>query len=274
MRKATNINIFSLLLALMAAIAAGKGLYHPDLYLNTEPGILRLIYHQDFAIVAIFVPLLFFSTWLAAQSHFRGTLLWIGTMGYLSYVYSSYSFGGVSGELFLLHTAITGLSFCLLFVKLTTIDPEVIRLRFTPVTTLRVTAFFMIVAAGLTEVLWFQEAIPFSKPLLTIDYMELKNFLAIQVLDLAFLGPLSFLAGLWLFFHKAGGYVLTAGLLVIIPVKFGTMITDFNLTSIQGRANLVFTALSLIALMLLVCFLKKLKEEKLTSYHNRITSNF
>ncbi|MGE5604632.1 MAG: hypothetical protein ACM3YE_02955 [Bacteroidota bacterium] len=274
MKKTTNLNIISVLFALMVVIAACKGLYHPDVYLNTEPGILRLAGHQDFAILVIFVPLLLFSTWLTAQSHFRGTLLWIGTVGYLGYVYSGYSFGGVCGELFLLHTAITGLSFFLLFIKLANIDPETIRLRFIPVTPLRFTAFFMIGVAVLTEVIWFQEVLPIPKPLLSISVTDLKDFLALQVLDLAFLGPLTFLAGLWLYLHKAGGYVLTAGLLVIIPAKYGTMVTDLNLASIQGQANLVLVVLSVVALLMLVCFLKKLKEEKLTSFHNRISNQF
>lgn len=274
MKKTTNISFFSLLLAILVAIAAGKGLYHPDVYLNSESGCLRLVGNQDFVILVIFVPLLFLSTWLSAQTHYRGTLIWIGTVGYFSYVYSGYAFGGVSGELFLLHTAITGLSFFLLFIKLANIDPEAIRLKFTPVTSLRFPAFFMIGIAALTEVLWFQEVLPFAKPLLSISVTDLKDFLALQVLDLAFLGPLIFLAGFWLYFHKAEGYMLTAGLLLIISAKFGTMITDLDLASIQDHPNLVFASLSLVALLILICFLKKLKEEKLTSYHNRVSSQF
>lgn len=274
MKKTTNLNILSFLFAVMVAVAAGQGLYHSEVYANPEPEILRMISHQDFIILTIFVPLLLFSTWLVAQSHYRGTLLWFGAVGYLTYVYGSYSFGGVSKELFLLHTAITGLSFFLLFIKLANTDLETIRLRFIPVTPLRFTAFFMIGVAVLMEALWLQEVIPFSIQLLNISVADLKNFLAIQVLDIAFLGPLTFLAGLWLYFHKAGGYVLTAGLLVIIPAKFGTMVTDLHFASFQSHANSVFLVLALVAMMILVCFLKKLREEKLTSYHNRISNNF
>jgi len=272
MKKTTN--IFSLVFAIMVAVAAGRGLYHSDVYLNKESGILRLIFHQDFAILAVFLPLLLLSTWLASQSHYRGTLLWLGTVGYLAYVYSSYSFGGVSEELFLLHTAITGLSFFLLIIKLVNIDLEAIRLRFIPVTPLRLTAIFMIGVALLIEALWLQEVIPFTEPFMKISLISLKHYLALEVLDLAFLGPLIFFAGLWLYFHKAGGYVLTAGLLVIIPAKFGTMITALNLASIQSWNNIVFAGVALVALLILVCFLKKLREEKLTSYHNRISNNF
>lgn len=274
MKKTTNINILSLLFAVLVAVAAGQGLYHSAVYSNMEPELLRLIIHQDFAILAIFVPLLLFSTWLVAQSHYRGTLLWFGTVGYLTYVYGSYSFGGVSKELFLLHTVITGLSFFLLFIKLANTDLETIRLRFIPVTPLRFTAFFMIGVAVLMEALWLQEVIPFTKLLLNFSFGDLKNFLAIQVLDIAFLGPLTFLAGLWLYFHKAGGYVLTGGLLVIITAKFGTMITDINIASFQSHTNSVFAVLALVAMMILICFIKKLREEKLTSYHNRISNNF
>lgn len=274
MKKTTNISFFSLLLAVLVATAAGKGLYHPDVYLNSEPGCLRLVGNQDFVILVIFVPLLFLSTWLYTQTHYRGTLIWIGTVGYLSYVYSGYAFGGVSGELFLLHTAITGLSFLLLFIKLANIDPEAIRLKFAPITSLPLLAIFMIGIAVLTEVLWLQEVLPFAKPWLGISVTDLKDFLALQVLDLGFLGPLTFLAGLWLYFDKAEGYIATAGLLLIISAKFGTMITDLDLASIKDHSNLVFLFLSLVSLVMLFCFLKKLKEEKLTSYHNRISSRF
>lgn len=274
MKKTSKISFFSLLLAVLVAVAAGKGLYHPGIYLNSEPGCLQLVGNQDFVILVIFVPLLIFSTWLSAHTHYRGTLIWIGTVGYLSYVYSGYAFGGVSGELFLLHTAITGLSFLLLFIKLANIDPEAIRLKFAPISSLRLLALFMIGIAVLTEVLWLQEVLPFAKPWLGISVTDLKDFLALQVLDLGFLGPLTFLAGLWLYFDKAEGYIATAGLLLIISAKFGTMITGLDLASIQANPNLVFPFLSLVALVILVCFLKKLKEEKLTSYHNRVSSQF
>lgn len=112
MKKTTNICYLSLLLAILVAIAAGKGLYHPDVYLNSEPGCLRMVGNQDFVLLVIFVPLLFLSTWLSAQTHYRGTLIWVGTVGYINYVYSGYAFGGISKELLLLlHVAISGLSF-------------------------------------------------------------------------------------------------------------------------------------------------------------------
>lgn len=256
MKKTINISFFSLLLAILVAIAAGEGLYHPDVYLNSEPGCLRLVGNQDFVILAIFVPLLLFSTWLSAQTHYRGTLIWIGTVGYLTYVYSGYAFGGVSGELFIFHTVITGLSFLLLFIKWANIDPEAIRLKFTPIASLRLLAFFMMGLAVLMEILWLQEVLPFIKPWLSISVTDLKDFLALQVLDLAFLGPLTFLAGLWLYFHKAEGYIATAGLLLIISAKFGTMITDLDLASIRDHPNLVFPFLSLVALMILICSLR------------------
>lgn len=274
----TCINVlFSVLIALMAAVAAGNGLYQPGFYSNNETIFLRLVANQDFVILTIFIPLLLTSTWLAAQNHFRGTLAWLGAVGYLSYVYSGYAFGGISAKLFLLHIAIAALSFFLLYAKLTTIDPEEIRLRFTPVTSFGFTAFFLIAIALLMETLWLQEIIPsLPKLIIRLPFLDLKNVLAIQVLDLAFLGPLSLLTGFWLYFHKAVGYVFTAMLLVIIPVKFGTMIFDFNLilNERQTKTNLVFTILTLVAVILLICFLKKLKEEKLTSYYDRISNSF
>lgn len=274
MRKMTC-NIFSVLIALMVAVAAGKGLYHPNIYSTTETGFLRLVANQDFVILTIFIPLLLTSTWLAAQNHFRGTLAWLGAVGYLSYVYCGYAFGGVSEKLFLLHIAIAASSFFLLCAKLATIDPEAIRLRFTPVTSFSFTALFMITIAFLVETLWLQGLIPsFTKPIIKLPFLDLENVLAVQVLDLAFLGPLCLMAGFWLYFRKAVGYVLTAMLLVIIPAKFGTMITDFNLILNQHQTNIIFSILSLVAVILLICFLKKLKEEKLTSYYDRISSSY
>ncbi len=274
MRKTNFINICSLLFALITAVAAGYGLYHPDVYIIKEPGYLRLVGNQDFAILAIFVPLLLTSTWLAAQGHFRGTLIWLGAVGYLGYVFSSYSFSGVSPKLFLLHIAITAFSFFLLFSKLATINSEEIRLRFTPVTPFRFTAFYMIVNAFLIGTLWLPEILPlFPRWFLKVPLVNFQNGLAVQVLDLTFLGPLCLLAGFWLYFRKAVGYVLTAGLLVIIPAKFGTMILGFDLI-LKDQTNIVVSLLTFVALAVLICFLKKLKEEKLTSYHDRLSNSF
>jgi len=259
----------------MAVVAAGKGLYHPGFYSITETDFLRLIANQDFVILTIFIPLLLASTWLAAQNHFRGTLAWLGAMGYLSYVYCGYAFGGVSVKLFLLHIALAASSSFLLCAKLATIDFETIRLKFTPVTSFGFTAFFMIASAFLVETLWLQGLIPsFTKTIIKLPFSDFKNVLAVQVIDLAFLGPLCLMAGFWLYFQKAAGYGFTAMLLVIIPAKFGTMITDFNLISNQHQTNIIFSILALLAVVLLICFLKKLKEEKLTSYNNRISSSY
>ncbi len=275
MRKMTWSNIFSVVIAIMAMAAAGKSLYQPGFYSNTDTNFLRLVANQDLVILAIFVPLLLISTWLASHNNFRGTLAWLGAVGYLSYVYCGYAFGGVSVKLFLLHIAIAALSSFLLSAKLATINHEAIRLRFTPVTSFGFTAFFMIMVALLVEVLWLQGLIPiFRKTIIELPFLSLNSFLAVQVLDLAFLGPLCLLAGFWLYFQKAVGYVFTAMLLVIIPAKFGTMVTDFNLILNLQQTNLIFSILTLVALVLLIYFLKKLKEEKLTSYYNRISGSY
>lgn len=268
----TWINIFSVLVAILAAVAAGNGLYHPEVYSTTATGSLKLLGNQDFVILAIFVPLLLTSTWLAAQKQYRGILTWLGAVGFLGYVYTGYAFGGVSGKLFLLHIAIAAISFFILFANLAIIDAEEIRLRFTPVTSFGFTAIFLLAIAFLMEIIWLQKLIPTFPGLFLKDVtLSFNTSLQVQVIDLAFLGPLCFLAGFWLYFHKAVGYVFTGMLLVMIPAKFGTMINDFNLA--QNYPNLVLALLALLAGILLICFLKKLKEEKLTSYHDRVSGS-
>lgn len=274
MRKLHYFNIFSVLVALMVIVAGGYGLYFPDLYFHTEPGFLRLLTNQDFVILVVYIPLLLISTWMTAQNSFRGELIWLGTMGYLCYVYFGYAFGGISNKLFLLHITIAAFTFFLFLIKLALIDTEKFRLRF-EVISFSFTAFFMIAVALLIDTLWLQASVPFiPEPVFNFPFLELKTMLAIKVLDLAFLGPLCFLSGLWLYDRKAIGYVLTAILLVIIPAKFGTMITEFELKLNLMQTNCIFCILSLVALILLIRFLKKLREEKLTNYHERISSNF
>ncbi len=274
MKKIIYFNIFSVLVALLVVMASGYGLYHQDLYSHAEPSFLRLLINQDFVLLVIFIPLLLISTWMTAQNSFRAVLIWLGTMGYLCYVYTGYAFGCVSGKLFLLHITIAAFSFFLFLTKLATIDAEEFRLRFA-VTSFGFIAFFMLVMALFIETLWLQTLIPlFSTPVFMFSLLDLKTVLAVKVLDLAFLGPLSFLAGFWLFARKAVGYILTAVLLVIIPAKFGTMISDFNFYLSLSQSNLIFSLITLVALILLICFQKKLKEEKLTSYHERISNIF
>jgi hypothetical protein len=274
LRKMNFFYIFSVLVALMVIVAGGYGLYHPDLYSNAEQDFLRLLFNQDFVILVIFVPLLLISTWMIAQGSIRGEFLWFGTIGYLCYVYTGYSFGCVSAKLFLLHMAIAAFTFFLFLVKLALLDIETIRLRF-KVTSFSFTAFFMIVIALLIEILWLQSyTIFFPEPVLAFSLLDLNMVLAVKVLDLTFLGPLCFLAGFWLYARKAIGYALTGILLVMIPAKFGTMITDFDIIISFTQTNCIFSLLALVALILLINFLKTIKEEKLTSYHERISSNF
>lgn len=274
MRKMNFFYIFSVLVALMVIVAGGYGLYHPDLYFNAEQDFLRLLFNQDFLVLVIFVPLLLFSTWMIAQGSIRGEFLWFGTIGYLCYVYTGYSFGSVSAKLFLLHMAIAAFTFFLFLVKLALLDTETIRLRF-KVTSFSFTAFFMILNSLLTEILWLQSYTTFfPEPVLAFSLLDLNTVLAVKVLDLTFFGPLCFLAGFWLYARKAIGYALTGILLVIIPAKFGAMITDFDIKINFTQTNCIFGFLALVALMLLINFLKTIREEKLTSYHERISSNF
>lgn len=274
MRKMNFFYVFSVLVALMVIVASGYGLYYSDLYFNAEQDFLRLLFNQDFLILVIFVPLLLISTWMVTQGSIRGEFLWFGTIGYLCYVYTGYSFGSVSAKLFLLHMAIAAFTFFLFLVKLALLDIETIRLRF-KVTSFNFTAFFMIAMALLIEILWLQTyTVLFSKTVLAFSLLDLNMVLAVKVLDLTFLGPLCFLAGFWLYARKAIGYALTGILLVMIPAKFGTMITNFDIKINFTQTNCIFSFLTLFALVLLVNFFKKIKEEKLTSYHERISNNF
>lgn len=274
MKKVDFFTVFSVLVALMVMVASGYGLYHPDLYSCGEPGFLRLIANQDLIMLLVYVPVLLIVTWLTARKSFRAVLIWLGVMGYLCYVYTGYAFGGVSGKMLLLHIAIAAASFFLFLTKLALIDIEEFRLRF-EVTSFGLTAFFMIVVFLLTEILWLQRYMySLSEPVIEFWMLNLKSVSAVKILDLAFLGPLCFLAGFWLFDRKAIGYVLTMALLVIIPAKFGTTITEFNLILNPTQSNRIFAIVGLVALILLVNFQKKLKEEKLTNYHERISNYF
>ncbi|NLW45789.1 MAG: hypothetical protein GXY86_00390 [Firmicutes bacterium] len=274
MRKIDFFSIFSVLVALMVMAASGYGLYHPDLYSGNDFSFLRLIANQDLIMLLVYVPILLIVTWLTARKSFRAVLIWLGVMGYFCYVYTGYAFGGVSGKILLLHIAIAAASFFLFLTKLAMIDIEEFRLRF-EVTSFWFTAFFMIAVALLTETLWLQRYInTLSGPIIEFWMLNLKSVSAVKVLDLAFLGPLCFLAGFWLSARKAIGYVLTTALLVIIPAKFGTLLTEFNLISNPTQPNLLFGAVALVALILLINFQKKLKEEKLTNYHERISNYF
>ncbi len=267
----TCFNIFSVILALMAGVAAGQGIYHPEVYSAVESDYLKLVSNQDFVILVIFVPLLLTSTWLTAQRQYRGILVWLGAVGFLSYVYTGYALAGVSERLFLLHSATASLSYFLLLIRLAGIDHEEIRLRFTPVASYAFTALFLLVAAFLIVALWLPVLAP-SFPEITklgTAYLKTKTGFASQVLDIVFLGPLCCLAGIWLFGRKAEGYVLTTMLLIIVAARFGTMLNDWH--SLHIYPNSLFAGLTLVSLVLAAHFLKKLREERLTSYHDRIS---
>ncbi|NLY75319.1 MAG: hypothetical protein GX075_08435 [Firmicutes bacterium] len=269
----TCFNIFSVILALMAGVAAGQGIYHPEVYSAVESDYLKLVSNQDFTVLVIFVPLLLTSTWLAAQRQYRGTLVWLGAVGFLSYVYTGYALAGVSERLFLLHSAIASLSYFLLLIRLAVIDHEEIRLRFTPVASYAFTASFLLVAAFLIVALWLPKLAPsFSnKTMLEMALLKTKAVFAIRVLDIVFLGPLCCLTGIWLFGRKAAGYILTTMLLIIAAAKFGTMLNDWH--SLHIYPNSLFAGLTLVSLVSTVRFLKKLREERLTSYHDRISKS-
>lgn len=230
-KNARNIDVWLWLTiptAILLVIAAGCGLFIPDLYRDT-PGLVAQAVGQDAITLVIALPALLIGAFLTSRGSQRARLIWLGGLVYVVYTYASYAFGIRFNPLFLIYLALLGCSTYALIGGLVTTDWAGIKAGFTERTPVRAVSIFLLGIAGLFYLMWLSEAVPAS--LTGIPPQSVKDdgtpTNVIHVLDMAWLLPALVITAVSLWRKKPMGYALAAALL----------------------ANLVFLALAILAMI-------------------------
>jgi hypothetical protein len=198
------------LLGVLLLISAVAGLLYGSSGLYASyPADLAGLVGQDAVALAIILPLLVLSTWLAARGSLRGLLLWAGVLFWVAYYYFFYVVGGFNA-LFLVYIAMFSASLYALLSLLFSIEPDAFKARFDASVPTRLIGGFTIGVALLFALMWvgmvLASLVGGTRP------PEVNR--EVIIIDLTVMLPLLFYGGLRLWQSAPWGYVL-GGLLLV-----------------------------------------------------------
>lgn len=187
----------------------GHGLYRYDSFSYATQAI-----SQDVVTLILGISLLIIGIFLCQKGSLRGQLLLTGTLGYMLYTYTSYTFLSAYNELFLLYVALFSLSLFTFILAMINLNPEKIRQQISKRFPRRGIAIFLWVIAGFLTLAWLGRIVPpliAGKPPLGL---ESYTTLVIQALDLGIIVPVSTLTAILLWKKQPWGYALSAVVLI------------------------------------------------------------
>jgi hypothetical protein len=217
----------------LATIAAAIGLWMPAVYRETA-WVVPQNRGQDLITLlalAVLVPVLR----LAQQGSPRGTLIWLGLVGYLAYTYTGAAFAYAFNELFLVYVALFGATGATLIAALSGIDARALQGRFDEATPRRAVAGYLVAMVAVLCLLWLSQIVPF------LTRGELPNMIVqaktptvfVYVLDLGVVVPLSLLGAWWLWQRRPWGEVL-AGFVLVKAATMGLALLAMTAFSMQA----------------------------------------
>lgn len=215
----------------LAAVAAGVGLFMPGVYRETA-WVVPQCRGQDF--VTLLALLVLLPTLAAARRGSpRSTMVWLGLVGYLAYTYIGAAFAYGFNLLFPLYVALFALCGAILIAALSALDAQALQQAFDARAPRRSVAVFLLVMAAVLTLLWTSQIVPFytrgQLPAMIVQANTPTVF--VYVLDLGVVVPLALLSAWWLLRGEAWGFVLAG----FVLVKAATM----------GLALLAMTAFAL-----------------------------
>ena len=139
-------------IAVLAAVASGGGLWHPDWYRDNML-VAAGWWGNDLVTLFAAVPALAVSAVLAVRGSRRAALVWLGMLDYVLYNFAFYLFGAALNRFFLLYPALVALSIVTLILVLVRFDVDGLNAGARPRTPVRsIAGLFICVAAALTAV--------------------------------------------------------------------------------------------------------------------------
>jgi hypothetical protein len=210
------------------------------------PGFLA----HDLFNLAIGLPILLASLWLARRGALIGLLLWPGALFYVLYTYTSYLISAPFSVLFLLYVALVTLSAHTIIGILVSVDYNVVRQRYSGIVPARTVGGILVGLAFLTIA---QDASGAIVTALTATVPIVPMARHVWITDLVVVVPAMVLGGILLWRRKALGYVVSPGLLLqfgVTPlILAGILALQPFLTASQLEVStiiglLVFSAVS------------------------------
>ncbi len=238
------LSIAAVLLALAGNIVA---LSVGSIYAHLTPYFLPQALAQDTASLVIVSPAWFILAVLALRGSLRAYLVWLGVLAFTVYNYVIYTFSVPFGPLFLLWSAVFGMSLYAIIGGVSVAKHSAVQAAYTSERAVKVIAWALIVIGILFAFVWLSEDVPAllagKTPQTLIDMGIPTN--PVHILDLSFFLPAVFLTGIWLFRRRPLGYTLAPAFIVFL-ILTGIPILITPLVQVQRRETPAWGAVPII----------------------------
>jgi hypothetical protein len=229
----------SALVGVLLGVVAGVGLFVPGLYQDNTAFAATAFRGTDLVSLAVALPVLAGSQWLASRGSRRALLVWLGGLAYVAYTYL-YSFAIAWNRLFLVYVALLSLSLFTLVRALTAVDAIELAGRFPDRTPVRGVGAFLWVIGGMLGLMELAQVVPALVAGQVPDVVLKTGHPTgvIYVLDLGLVVPLMLMAGHWVRQRRPLGYV-AAAILLVKGVAVGLALLSSNLVGYldKGRTD-------------------------------------
>lgn len=243
----------------------GHGLYHYD-----TVSTVAQMQGNDIITLVVGLPLLVASTWLAFRGSLRGQLLLTGTLGFFLYTYMSMSMLTAYNVLFLVYVALFTMGLYAFILSMMAIDLPTLPQHFSPNLPRGWIAAVLFAVGGFLTLAWLGRVVPELLNPQIPAALENTTTRVIQVMDLALIAPLAFLAGVLLLRRSAWGYLLASvavlkGLTMALAVS--TMGINMVLKGVPDSLGILipFLALTLLNLIMAGLLLKNIDGKQVVS---------
>ena len=225
---------FSILIALLAAIASAAGLFVDGLY-RDNTWVSSQLRGNDLVTLVVAVPLLVAGLVLGRRGSLRGRLVWLAMLGYMLYGYVFYLFGSALNVCFLLYVALCSLSIFTLILALRDLAVEALVQHFSPKLPVRWVSGYMVVVAGFLGFLWLSQVVSFMASGVVPDAVTRSGSptAIVYAVDLTLMVPAMLLGAVLLWRRQAWGYVL-ASILTVKGVAYPLALLAMSLFASQA----------------------------------------
>lgn len=256
------VDVMSAIIALLLLFAASGGLFVESLYKDAGSG-LEVLFGHDLITLLVALPLLVGAQVFAMRGSVRALMVWLGTLGYVCYVYAMMAFGVSYNEFFVIYVALFGLSLYAMIGSFVNLDMQKLETHIEEKMPAKWLAVYSLVVGLMFLLLWLSMIV--NGLMAGIEGAVPPN--PIYVLDLAIVIPLFLLAGVWSWQRKSEGMILTGLLsiktaLLFLSVTVGQLFVYAAGLPFAWAELAFYTALTVASLMILVIYLSNLRQER------------
>ena len=196
----------SIALIFVGGLAAASGLLAPRLFRDPAMSVGNAR-GTGFVILFVAIPTVITAMQLAARGSLRARIVWLGALYYLLYNSVIFAFAVSFNSLFLLYVMALSLSVWSCVALVARVNVSELPARFEPRIATRGIGSYLVGIAIVFALVWLADVVPGlvanEPPAGLRGTVMLTN--PVEVIDLGFTLPLTFLAGIWLWQRRPWG---------------------------------------------------------------------